>query len=294
MNAIAVGTRTPRSTTRVLIVLCWLMAVAFGPAHAADPLVPVPPLQALITDQTATLTAEQRAGLEARLRAFEDRKGSQLAVLIVATTRPETIEQYALRVAEQWKLGRKKVDDGALMLVAKDDRAVRIEVGYGLEGVLNDLTSNRIITEFMLPRFRQGDYFGGIDSGIDRIIRLVDDEALPAATAPGQDLQSDLGRLAPVLLVIAVVIGGVLRSALGRLPGAALTAGAVGLIAWFVSSAIAVAAVGALIAFMVTLLGGGAGLHGGYGGHRGGGFGGGGFRGGGGGGFGGGGSSGRW
>ncbi|HEY8326893.1 MAG TPA: TPM domain-containing protein [Rhodanobacter sp.] len=281
--------------TRVLIMLCWLMAVAFGPAHAADPLVPVPPLQALITDQTATLTAEQRAGLEARLRAFEDRKGSQLAVLIVATTRPETIEQYALRVAEQWKLGRKKVDDGALMLVAKDDRAVRIEVGYGLEGVLNDLTSNRIITEFMLPRFRQGDYFGGIDSGIDRIIRLVDGEALPAATAPGQDLQSDLGRLAPVLLVIAVVIGGVLRSALGRLPGAALTAGAVGLIAWFVSSAIAVAAVGALIAFMVTLLGGGAGLHGGgYGGHRGGGFGGGGFRGGGGGGFGGGGSSGRW
>lgn len=280
--------------SKVLIGLGWLLAVALGPARAADTLVPIPPLQALVTDQTATLTPEQRAGLEARLRAFEDRKGSQLAVLIVATTQPEAVEQYALRVAEQWKLGRKKVDDGALLLVAKNDRTVRIEVGYGLEGVLNDVTSKRIISDFIVPRFKQGDYFGGIDSSIDRMIKLIDGEALPATTARRQDAASDFGRLAPVLLVIAVVIGGALRAALGRLPGAALAAGAVGLIVWFLSGAIAMALFGALIGFMVTLLGGGVGRHGGWHGHGGGGFGGGGFRGGGGGGFGGGGSSGRW
>lgn len=119
---------------RALIGLGLLLAVALGPARAAGTLIPIPPQQALVTDLTATLTPEQRAGLEARLRAFEERKGSQLAVLMVATTQPEAIEQYALRVAEQWKLGRKNVDDGALLLVAKNDRAVRIEVGFGLEG----------------------------------------------------------------------------------------------------------------------------------------------------------------
>lgn len=284
---------------KLMISLCWLVAVAFGPAHAADALAPVPPLKSLVTDLTSTLTREQQAGLEARLRAFEDRKGSQLAVLVVNTTQPEAVEQYALRVAEQWKLGRKKVDDGAILLVAKNDRAVRIEVGYGLEGVLNDATSKRIINESIVPRFKQGDYFGGIDSGIDQMIKLVEGEALPAAPARRPAPQADFGRLAPLLLVIAVVIGGALRALLGRLPGAALAAGAAGLIVWFLSGAVAFGVLGALMAFVVTLLGGGVGRHGGWHGHggghyRGGGFGGGGFRGGGGGGFGGGGASGRW
>lgn len=298
MKSTTFGVRVARGMGEVLIGLWWLLVVAFTPAHAADTLVPIPPLQALVTDQTATLTPEQQAGLQARLRSFEDRKGSQLAVLIVATTQPEAVELYALRVAEQWKLGRKKIDDGALLLVAKNDRTVRIEVGYGLEGVLNDATSKRIISEIILPRFKQGDFFGGIDSSIDQMIKLIDGEALPAATARPSDAQPDFGRLAPVLLVIAVVIGGALRAALGRLPGAALAAGAVGLIVWFLSGAIAIALFGALIGFMVTLLGGRVG-HGGWhgrggGDYRGGGFGGGGFRGGGGGGFGGGGASGRW
>jgi uncharacterized protein len=117
--------------------------------------VPVPPLTGRVTDQTATLTAEQKTALEQTLQAFEARKGSQLAVLLVATTAPETIEQYALRVAEQWKLGRKKIDDGAVLVVAKADRALRIEVGYGLEGALNDATSKRIISEIITPRFKQ-------------------------------------------------------------------------------------------------------------------------------------------
>jgi len=270
-----------------------------GVAHAADELIPVPPLQALVTDLTATLTPEQRASLEGRLRAFEERKGSQLAVLIVPTTQPEAIEPYAMRVVEQWKLGRKKVDDGVLLLVAKNDRTVRIEVGYGLEGVLSDAITKRIINDIIVPRFKQGDFFGGIDGSVEQMIKLMEGEALPAPDRRAEDASFDLGGMAPVLLMIAVVAGGVLRAVLGRLPGAAVTAGILGLIIWFLSGVFLIALVGAVIGFVVTLLGGGSFLRGmgGYGGgsHRGGGFGGGGgFSGGGGGGFGGGGSSGRW
>jgi len=285
-----------------LVGLLWLVVLPPGVAHAADELVPVPPLQALVTDLTATLTPEQRANLESRLRAFEERKGSQLAVLIVPTTRPEAIEPYAIRVVEQWKLGRKKVDDGVLLLVAKDDRSVRIEVGYGLEGVLSDAITNRIINDIIVPRFKQGDFVGGIDASVGQMIRLIDGEALPAASRRPEGAPFDLGDMAPVLLVIAVVVGGVLRAMLGRLPGAAVAAGFLGLIVWYLSGVILIALIGALIGFFVTLLGGGSllrgGMRGGNGSHRGGGlgggFGGGGFSGGGGGGFGGGGSSGRW
>lgn len=290
-------TKSTRGVVKVLVSLFWLVAMTLSGAHAGDALIPIPPFQAPVTDLTSTLTPEQKAGLDARLRTFEDRRGSQLAVLIVPTTQPEAIEQYAIRVVEQWKIGRKKVDDGVLLLVAKNDRAVRIEVGYGLEGALSDAISNRIINDILLPHFKQGDFFGGIDGSIDQMIKLLEGEVLPVAARRPDSAQLDFGRLAPVLLVIAVVIGGVLRAALGRLPGAAVAAGAVGLMVWFLSGVIIVAVFGALIGFVVTLLGGGAGLRGGshgYGGgsYRGGGFGGG-FRGGGGG-FGGGGSSGRW
>ncbi|WP_257982661.1 TPM domain-containing protein, partial [Burkholderia pseudomallei] len=122
---------------------------------------PVPPLAARVTDETGTLTAAERATLEQSLKDFETRKGSQIAVLIVPTTQPETIEQYSIRVAEQWKLGRANVDDGALLIIAKNDRALRIEVGYGLEGVLTDATSRRIIDEPNVPSFRRGDFYGG-------------------------------------------------------------------------------------------------------------------------------------
>jgi uncharacterized protein len=298
LNLAAPGLRQ-RRWAGALLGLLWLLALPLGVAHAADELIPVPPLQALVTDLTATLTPEQRAGLESRLRAFDERKGSQLAVLIVPTTQPEAIESYAIRVVEQWKLGRKKVDDGVLLLVAKNDRSVRIEVGYGLEGVLSDAITKRIINELIVPRFKQGDFYGGIDASVEQMIKLIDGEALPAPAGRAGDASFDLGGMAPVLLMIAVVAGGVLRAVLGRLPGAAVTAGILGLIIWFLSGVILIALLGAVIGFVVTLLGGGSFLRGGMGGsHRGGGFGGGfgggGFRGGGGGGFGGGGSSGRW
>ena len=154
------------------LLLCW--------AFAAAAEVAVPPLVGRVVDQTGTLSSGDVASLQQTLRDFEARKGSQIAVLIVPTTAPETIEQYSLRVAEIWKIGRKKIDDGALVVVAKDDRKLRIEVGYGLEGALTDVTSKRIIDEIITPRFRSGDFAGGISLGVDRIIRVIDGEKLPA------------------------------------------------------------------------------------------------------------------
>ena len=272
------------------------LAFTLGWFFVAGAEVPVPPLAGRITDQTTTLTAEQKAALEQTLQAFEARKGSQIALLIVPTTAPETIEQYSLRVAEQWKLGRRQVDDGAVLVVAKNDRAFRIEVGYGLEGALNDATSKRIISEIITPRFKQGDFYGGITAGIDQIIRVVDGEPLPEPKGrPAGDI-SDVQQFIPIILVLALVLGGVLRSALGRFPGAVATGGAVGIGAGLLAGGVSIGLIAGVIALLFTLFSGGMGgrgVGGHYGGFGRGGFGGGGF-GGGGGGFGGGGASGRW
>ena len=271
-----------------------LLACALGWFGIAAAQVPVPPLTGRVTDQTGTLSAEQTAALEQTLTAFEARKGSQLAVLMVATTAPEEVEQYALRVAEQWKLGRKKIDDGAILVVAKNDRAMRIEVGYGLEGALSDLTSKRIINETILPRFKGQDFYGGITAGVDQIIRVIDGEPLPAPTARAPQGIGDVQQYAPMLFILALAVGGVLRATLGKIPGSLVTGGVVAVIAWFVVGAISMAVVAGVIALFVTLMGGGM-LGRGLGGfHGGGGRGGGGGFSGGGGGFGGGGASGRW
>jgi uncharacterized protein len=263
----------------------------------------VPPLTARVTDQTGTLTREQQAGLERMLQEFEARKGTQIAVLMVASTKPEPIEQYALRVGEQWKIGRKKVDDGAILVVAKDDRALRIEIGYGLEGVLNDATASRIIREVIVPRFREGDFYGGINAGLDRMMRLIDGEPLPApqkSASPGAE--GGWMQLLPMLLIVALIGGGILRAMFGRFLGAAATGGVVGFLAWTLAGTLLIALIAAFFAFIFTLGGGGGRRYygggfpgGGIGFPRGGGGwgGGGGFRGGGGS-FGGGGASGRW
>ncbi len=280
------------------LLLAWVVGW-IAPATAQ---VPVPPLTGHVIDLTGTLTTEQKASLEQTLVALEATKGSQIAVLMLPSTAPEDIEQFALRVAEKWKLGRKRVDDGAIVVVAKDDRAVRIEVGYGLEGALTDVTSKRIISETMLPRFRTQDYFGGISAGVGQIIRVVEGEPLPAPSgvrgeSPGGGIQQSL----PVFFIVALAVGGVLRRVLGKVFGSFVTGGVVGAIAWFVVGTVALAAGAGVVAFLVTLMGGGLlgrGVGGYYGGMGGGGRGGGGFSGGGfsggGGGFGGGGASGRW
>jgi uncharacterized protein len=258
--------------------------------------VPVPPLTGHVIDLTGTLSMEQKAALEQTLTAFEAAKGSQLAVLMLTSTAPEGIEAYSLRVAEQWKLGRKKVDDGAILVVAKQDRAVRIEVGYGLEGALNDATSKRIISEAIEPRFKDQDFYGGISAGIGQIVQVAKGEALPEPGAQPSRRAGDVTQFAPVLFLIAIAVGGVLRSALGRFPGALVTGGAVAVLAWFIAGAVSMALIAGGIALLVTLTGAGMGMRGmgGYygGGGRGGSMGGG-FSGGGGG-FGGGGASGRW
>lgn len=275
-----------------------LLALTLGWSCIAGAQIAVPPLTGRVIDQTATLNAEQKAALEQTLQAFEAKKGSQLAVLIVPTTTPETIEQYALRVAEQWKLGRKKVDDGAILVVAKTDRTLRIEVGYGLEGALNDATSKRIISEIITPPLKQGDFYGGITAGIDQLIRVIDGEPLPAPQGKTIGGMADTQQYVPLIFIVALVLGGLLRSALGRFPGALVTGGAVGVVAWLFAGAVSIALGAGVLALLFTLLNGGMGgrgmgrHHGGFGtggfGRMSGGFGGMG------GGFGGGGASGRF
>ena len=291
-----VVTRTAAAAVLALM-LCW--------AWAAFADVAVPSLTGRVVDQTATLTPDQTAALEQKLKAFEDRKGTQIAVLIVPTTEPETIEQFSIRVAEAWKIGRKKIDDGALLVVAKNDRTLRIEVGYGLEGALTDVTSKRIIDEVIVPKFRNGDFAGGISDGVDRMISVADGEPLPPPAARRQQssgVLDNLESIIPFAFIAVLVLGGILRAVLGRLVGAIVTGGLVGLIAWFFVGALAVAVITGIIAFFFTLVGdsiattGGGGRGGGWSGGSGGGFSGGsggGFSGGGGS-FGGGGASGRW
>src|SRR5258708_18523228 len=233
----------------VALVLCF--------AFAATAEVAVPPLSGRGVDRTATLSSSEVASLDQTLKDFEARKGSQIAVLIVPTTAPEAIEQYSIRVAEAWKIGRRKIDDGAILVVAKDDRKLRIEVGYGLEGVLNDVTAKRIIDEVITPKFRSGDFAGGISAGVDRIIRVIDGEKLPApAPAPAQKSRSvsleNFDPLNPFLIIPVLLFGGLMRSALGRLIGSVATGGLVTLLAWyFVGSLLAAVLAGVIASIFV-------------------------------------------
>jgi uncharacterized protein len=243
---------TAARTFLLAFLLCW----PFG--ASAD--VAVPQLSGRVVDQTGTLSAGDADSLTQRLRDLERRKGSQVAVLIVPTTQPETIEQFSIRAAEAWKIGRRKIDDGALLVVAKNDHKLRIEVGYGLEGALTDVTARRIIDEVIVPRFRGGDFAGGISAGVDRIIRVIDGEPLPAPR-PEASHSVDPGwlnhfdPLNPFLLLAVIIIGGMVRSVLGRLLGAFTMAGIVGVLAWFIAGSLAASLIVAVIAFLLTMFG---------------------------------------
>jgi uncharacterized protein len=279
--------------------LAGLLAVLPAPAHAE---VPVPPLKARVTDLTGTLNAAQTSELEARIAAYEARRGSQMAVLLLPSTKPEEIEQYSIRVADAWKIGRKGVDDGLILIVAKDDRRLRIEVGYGLEGVIPDSVARRVIDERITPRFRAGDFYGGVRDGVDQLIRLAEGEKLPPPQA-----RAERGQSSPddnwmnyifFAVVLAVIVGGALKAILGRFPGSLATGAGLGLIVWLMFG-IGVAVLAAVIAFLLTFINSGTGSggrwsSGGLGGGSWGGGSSGGWSGGGGGGFGGGGSSGSW
>jgi uncharacterized protein len=287
-----------RVSLAALALVAFLGAVPWDPP--SDGLRPVPPLTARVTDLTGTLSAAERQALEAKLADWEARTTNQLAVLIVPTTKPETIEAYAIRVAEAWKIGQKGKDNGAILLIAKDDKQMRIEVGYGLEGVLTDVTSHRIISETIAPLFSKGQFAAGINAGVDRIISVAG-EGKPLPNAEPRRRASthgfDIGTLALILLVAVPAIGAILRSILGNVGGSVAGAGIVGCAAWLFAGSLLIAAVAAIVAFVVIIFVGGRGGPGlwipGGGGGFGGGGGGGGFSGGGGG-FGGGGASGGW
>ena len=263
---------------------------------------PIPPLTGRVVDETETLAAEQKRALELKLQAFEQRKGSQIAVLITGTTYPEPIESYSIRVADAWKIGRKGVSDGILVVVAKSDRVMRLEVGYALEGALPDAMARRLIDEVFIPSFREGNFYEGLSAGVDRMIKVIDGEPLPEVSNSnaGSGNPRSIESYFVLFIVATLAFGGLLRSLLGRLPAALVVGAGIGFLAWLIVAPILVALLVGVVALVVTLFGGG-GIPGrldgggfGGGGFGGGGFGGGGGFSGGGGGFGGGGASGRW
>lgn len=229
-----------------LIGLCALALAAFAQSST-----PIPPLTSPVVDITGTLSASEIAQLEQQAHALQQRKGSQLQILIISTTRPDTIEQYAQRVFDEWKLGRSNVDDGVLLLVAKDDREVRIQPGYGLEGAIPDITAGRIVQEYLVPKFRAGDFAGGIGDASAQLVRLIDGEALPAPMAPLPD--SGFPGLTGGLF-FSLIVSIFSRMLFGRLPmplRMLLVGGAAGGAVWLFSgpwwAVLLAAAVGAFI-----------------------------------------------
>ncbi len=257
--------------------------------------VALPPLTERVTDLTGTLSAEDKASLTASLAALDKDKGAQVVIVMLPTTQPEAIEQYSIRLAEAWKIGRKGIDDGVIILVAKDDRKMRIEVGYGLEGAIPDAIAKRIVAEQMAPRFREGDFAGGLRASVETLAKVIRGEALPAPAEPAARPSADPGDTLTFLL-IALFMGGVIRSMFGLL-GSVAVSGVAGWLAWTAFASLGIAGIVAVLAFALSFIrlgrGGwqsGGGFPGGFGGGS---SGGGGFSGGGGG-FGGGGASGNW
>ena len=298
--------------TRVLAALALALLVPHAGAAwepTSEGLAPVPPLTGRVVDLTGTLPASDAQALTAKLAAWEQKTGNQLAVLVVPSTQPEPIETYSIRVAEAWKIGRKGQDNGALLVVAKNDRKLRIEVGYGLEGSLTDATSKRIVAETIAPLFRENKFAQGIDAGVDQIIDVVDKGEPLAAKPPPKAQTSSRGgfsfeMLLVVLFLVIPVMGSILRRIFGRFLGSTVGAGIIGAGAWVVMGSLIIAGISGVVAFVILLVtgasgmlsrrGGGVWVPGGFGGGGfGGGGGGGGFSGGGGG-FGGGGASGNW
>src|SRR6185369_1876320 len=250
------------------LAVLWLgllggLAWAAAGGEVAAP-VAIPPLTARVTDLTATLGAEQKASLEQRLADLEARQGAQVVVLLLPTTGPETIEQFGIRLFDAWKVGRKGIDDGVLLIVAKDDRRLRIEVGYGLEGALNDATAKRIIAETMTPLFKAGDIPGGVSAGVDAILKVVAGEALPEPAVRddaltrggGQWNLTDLPEAVVFGLLFALVVGGtVLRHLFGNLLGSAVAGGVAGGLGWLVVGGVLGIVGGALLGIFLAVFG---------------------------------------
>lgn len=267
---------TTAARIRRALAAFFLLVLALAGAQAQD-LLPVPPLGARVIDQTGTLDAAQRQALEAKLAVFEQQKGSQIVVLMVPTTAPEDIASYANRVGNAWKIGRKEVGDGILVIVAKNDRKMRIEVAKTLEGAVPDIAAARIIDFAMKPRFRENDFAGGLDAAVDQLIARVKGEALPEVDAKsgdfggGQEQQGfDWGDLA-IFLFFGVLIGApIARAILGKVLGPLALGGVTGAVVMVLTASLVIAVLAGLAALLFTLLssafGAGAGRRSGRGG----------------------------
>jgi uncharacterized protein len=242
------------SRAKILLLalfLCWTQ-VAFADTE-------VPELKGRVVDLTNTLNANYIETLNQQIHSFEQRKGSQIAILIVPTTEPETIEQYSIRAAETWKIGRKKIDDGALLVIAKNDHKLRIEVGYGLEGALTDVTSRRIIDEVIVPRFKEGDFAGGIGEGLTRMIGVIDGEPLPkpkpeASHGPDVDWMSGLSDFWPFILFGVFFVSKIMCAIFGRLLGSVAAGGAFGVLGGLIAGSLLFGTLLGGVAFVVALI----------------------------------------
>lgn len=226
----------------------------FATCNLHAELIAIPALQTRVTDLTQTLTADQQDQLEAKLKVFELEKGSQIAVLIVPSTKPEEIEQYSIRVVDAWKLGREKPDDGILILVAKNDHKMRIEVGQGLEGAIPDLIAKRVISEVMSPSFKQGDYYDGINNATDKLMGLVSGEKLAPPSPQTSHSNMSFDNSLAFFVVGCMVVGAFLSSILGRFFGAGATAGIIGAVSWFILGTLGMSIFVGIVAFFFTLI----------------------------------------
>jgi uncharacterized protein len=259
----------------LLLAGCLLLGIATG--QAADGLVQIPPLQSAVTDLTQTLSAEEQTVLNQKLSQFSQQAGSQVAVLLLPSTQPEDIAQFGIRLAEAWKVGRAKEDDGVIIIVAKNDRKMRIEVGYGLEGAIPDAIAKRIISEQISPAFKQGQFYQGLNLATDSLIKLIQGEQLPAPTKQSRQAHADdWMSMLPILMFAAIIGGAILKGMLGDFPGSLVTGGLLGgLAGWLGATALIVGLIG-LAAFVFTLAMGGRGggsygaYPGGFGGYSGG------------------------
>ena len=277
---------------RRLTILCFALLPILGWSASE---VALPTLTERVTDLTGTLSADDKASLTASLTALEKDKGAQVAIVMLPTTQPEAIEQFSIRLADAWKIGRKGVDDGVIIIVAKNDRKMRVEVGYGLEGAIPDAIAKRIVAEQMGPRFREGDFAGGLKAAVATLDKVIRGEPLPAPVVKTAESGTDPGDALTFLLIV-FFMAGVIRSMFGLL-GSLAVSGVAGWLAWTVFASLGLAGGAALVAFVLSFIrlgrggwssGGRGGFGGGFGGSGGGGFSGGG------GGFGGGGASGNW
>ena len=229
--------------------------MAFAVHAAEGDFQPIPPLKNRVTDMTATLSAADEARIEARLRGYEAKKGTQIAVLIVATTLPEPAFDYSMRVVDAWKLGRKDIDDGVLFLIAKSDRKLEIRTGRGIQGTLTDAMSKRIISEIVTPKFRAGDFAGGIEQGVEKMIAVLEGEALPPPqkkriASQGVNYEGFL----MLGFVAALIAGPLLRSLLGRFVGAAATGGVTGAAAWWLAGGMLFPVIAGVVLFFIVLM----------------------------------------